>query len=113
MYTICSPRSVPRTRPRERECHIPDKKMIGYSPYPERLFSVVPMYSTIAAALLTQQVLTQTPCYAALVGLCSDPPKHTVIVIPAPQIDGSMPIQLEETPNVTDTSLRPRYRVHP
>ena len=80
----------------------------------ERLFSVVPMYSTIAAALLTQQVLTQTPCYAALVGLCSDPPKHTMMVIPAPShIDGWMPIQPEETPSVTDVSLRSRDRVHP
>ena len=26
------------------------------------------MFSTLAAALLTQQVLTQTPCYAALIG---------------------------------------------
>ena len=53
-----------------------------------------PMYSAIAAALLAQQVFTQTPCYAALVGLCSsDPPKHTMIVIPAPSLqDGRMPI---------------------
>ena len=44
------------------------------------------MFSALAAALLTQQVLTQTPCYAALVGLCSEPPKHTMIVIPAPSL---------------------------
>ena len=44
------------------------------------------MFSALTAALLTQQVLTQTPCYAALVGLCSDPPKHTMIVIPAPSL---------------------------
>ena len=35
------------------------------------------MFAALAAALLTQQVITQTPCYAALAGLCSDPPKHT------------------------------------
>ena len=46
------------------------------------------MFSTLVAALLTQQVLTQTPCYAALVGLCSDPPKHTMIVIPAQSLPG-------------------------
>ena len=28
------------------------------------------MFSTLAAALLGQQVLTQTPCYAELTGLC-------------------------------------------
>ena len=71
------------------------------------------MFPALAAALLSQQVLTQTPCYAALVGLCSDPPKHTMTVIPAPQIDGWMPIQPEETPSVTDVSLRSRDRVHP
>ena len=27
------------------------------------------MFNTLAAALLAQQVLTQTPCYAALAGL--------------------------------------------
>jgi hypothetical protein len=48
------------------------------------------------AALQTQQVLTQTPCYASLPGLCSDPPKHTMLVIPAPQID--LAIQPEEPP---------------
>ena len=71
------------------------------------------MFSALAAALLTQQVLTQTPCYAALVGLCSEPPKHTMIVIPAPSQDGRMPIQPEETPSVTDASLRSRDRIHP
>ena len=71
------------------------------------------MFSTLAAALLAQQVLTQTPCYAELTGLCSDPPKHSMIVIPAPQIDGAMPIQQEEKPDVTDASLRSRDRVHP
>jgi len=72
------------------------------------------MHSTIAATLLTQQMLTQTPCYAALLGLCSDPPKHTMIVIPAPSLqDGRMPIQPEETPSVTDVSLRSRDRFHP
>ena len=68
------------------------------------------MFSTLVAALLTQQVLTQTPCYAALVGLCSDPPKHTMIVIPAPSLPGRrMPIQPGGTPSVTDVSLS----VHP
>ena len=72
------------------------------------------MFSALAAALLTQQVLTQTPCYAALLGLCSDRPKHTMIVIPAPSLhDGRMPIQPEETPSVTDVSLRSRDRFHP
>ena len=51
------------------------------------------MFSTLAAALLAQQVLTQTPCYAELTGLCSDPPKHSMIVIPPVQeADGRMPI---------------------
>ena len=72
------------------------------------------MFSTLAAALLAQQVLTQTPCYAELTGLCSDPPKHSMIFIPAPSLrDGRMPIQLEETPIVTDVSLRSPDRVHP
>jgi hypothetical protein len=62
------------------------------------------------AALQTQQVLTQTRCYASLPGLCSDPPKHTMLVIPAPQID--LAIQPEETPSVTDASLRACYRLH-
>ena len=72
------------------------------------------MHSTVAAALLTQHVLTQMPCYAALVGLCSDPPKHTmIIIIPAPSLeDGGMPIQQGETPNATDVSLRSRDRIH-
>jgi hypothetical protein len=60
---------------------------------------------------LTQQK-TSTPCYAALAGLCSDPPKHTMIVIPAPPVDGWMPTQQEELPNATDASLRPRDRIH-
>jgi len=68
-------------------------------------------FSAAAAALLTQQVLTQTPCYAALVGLYSDPPKHTMIVIPVPQVDGWMPIQPREKSSVTDVSLRSRYRI--
>jgi hypothetical protein len=63
--------------------------------------------------LLTQQVLTQTPCYAALVGLCSDPPKHTMIVIRPSLVDGWMLIQSEETPSVTEISLRSGDRVHP
>ena len=73
------------------------------------------MFSTLAAAaILTQQALTQTPCYAALVGLCSDPPKHTMIVIPIPPLeDGRMPIQPQEKSSVTDVSLRSRDRVHP
>jgi hypothetical protein len=72
------------------------------------------MFSTLAAALLAQQVLTQTPCYAELTGLCSDPPKHSMIVIPPVQeADGGMPILPEETPSVTDASLRSRDRVHP
>ena len=54
------------------------------------------MFSTLVAALLTQQVLTQTPCYAELAGLCSDPPKHTMIVVHPPQTDGAMPIQQEK-----------------
>ena len=55
------------------------------------------MFSALtAAALLTQQVLTQTPCYAALVGLCSDPPKHSMIVIRPSLVDGWMPILPEE-----------------
>ena len=40
------------------------------------------MLSTLAPANATK--MTSTPCYAALAGLCSDPPKHTMIVIPAP-----------------------------
>ena len=72
------------------------------------------MFSTLAAALLAQQVLTQTPCYAELTGLCSDPPKHSMIVIPPVQeADGRMPILPEETASVTDASLRSRDRVHP
>ena len=72
------------------------------------------MFSSLAAALLAQQVLTQTPCYAELTGLCSDPPKHSMIVIPPVQeADGRMPILPEETPIVTDVSLRSRDRVHP
>jgi hypothetical protein len=71
------------------------------------------MFSILAAALLTQQVLTQTPCYAALLGLCSEPPKHTMIVIPPLQeADGRMPIQQEESPNATDVSFRSRDRLH-
>ena len=72
------------------------------------------MFSTLAAALLAQQVLTQTPCYAELTGVCSDPPKHSMIVIPPVQeADGRMPILPEETASVTDASLRSRDRVHP
>jgi hypothetical protein len=56
------------------------------------------MFSILAAALLTQQVLTQTPCYAALLGLCSEPPKHSKAVIPAPMVDGWMPIQSRSPP---------------
>jgi hypothetical protein len=71
------------------------------------------MHSAIAIAILTQQVLTQTPGYAALVGLCSDPPKHSMVVIHPALVDGWMPIQQEETVNVTDASVRSRDRVHP
>ena len=72
------------------------------------------MFSTLAAALLAQQVLTQTPCYAELTGVYSDPPKHSMIVIaPVQEADGRMPILPEETPSVTDASLRSRDRVHP
>jgi len=71
------------------------------------------MFSTLAAALLTQQqVLTQTPRYAALLALFSEPPKHTMIVIPAPEGDGWMPIQQGENPNATDASLRSRDWIH-
>jgi hypothetical protein len=72
------------------------------------------MFSILAAALLTQQVLTQTPCYAALLGLCSEPPKHSMTVIPAPAgTDGAMPIQQEEeSPYATDVSFRFDNRVH-
>ena len=67
------------------------------------------MLSTLAANATNAR---QRPCYAALAGLCSDPPKHTMIVIPAPSLDGWMPIQQEELPNATDASLRPRDRIH-
>ena len=46
------------------------------------------------------------PCYAtSLPGLCSEPPKHTMIVIPAPEADGGMPIQQEETRNVISMKM--------
>jgi hypothetical protein len=70
------------------------------------------MFSILAAALLTQQVLTQTPCYAALLGLCSEPPKHSKAVIPAPMVDGWMPIQSQESTNVADVSFRLNNRLH-
>src|SRR5262249_16936681 len=70
------------------------------------------MFSTLAAILLTQQVLTQSPSYAALLGLCPEPPKHTMIVIPAPQTDGTMPIEQGDVPNATDASLRSRDGIH-
>jgi hypothetical protein len=71
------------------------------------------MFSTLAVALLTQQALTQVPCYAALLGLRSEPPKHTMIVIPpVREADGRMPIQQEESPNATDASFRSRDRIH-
>jgi hypothetical protein len=70
------------------------------------------MFSILVAALLTQQVLTQTPCYAKLAGLCSDPPKHTMIVVQPPEADGAMPIQQEEPLYATAVSLRARDRLH-
>ena len=68
---------------------------------------------TIGSIVTAQQVFTQTPCYAALPGLCSEPPTHSMIVIPpAQEADGRMPIQQEETPNVADASFRTRDRLH-
>jgi hypothetical protein len=69
------------------------------------------MFSTLAATLLTQQVLTQPPCYVIKPSLCPEE-KFTMIVIPAPQVDGGMPIQQEEVPNVTRSSLRARDRLY-
>jgi hypothetical protein len=69
------------------------------------------MFSTPAAALLTQQVLTQAPCYVTKPSMCPEE-KFTMVAIPAPSVDGWMPIQQGETPNVTDVSLRSRDRLH-
>ena len=35
-----------------------------------------------------------------------------MVVIAPPLVDGWMPIQQEETPDVTGSSLRSRYRIH-
>jgi len=55
------------------------------------------VFSTLAAALLTQAVMTEVPCYVTKPSVCPEE-KFTMIVIPAPLgMDSRMPIQQEET----------------
>jgi len=64
------------------------------------------MFSAIAtAAILTQQVLTQVPCYVTKPSMCPEE-KFTMVVIPAPLgMDGRMPIQQEESPYIADVTF--------
>jgi hypothetical protein len=56
---------------------------------------IASMFSTLAAALLTQQVPTQTPCYGP--GLCPEA-KFIMIVIPAQQWTAGCQYNKEKLP---------------
>jgi hypothetical protein len=69
------------------------------------------MFSALAAAILTQQMLTQAPCYVTKPSMCPEEKFTMIVVVPA-IFDGAMRIQQEESPNATDVSLRALHRLH-
>jgi hypothetical protein len=67
--------------------------------------------SVIAAALLTQQVLTQTPCYVTKPSLCPEE-KFTMTIIEPEIADGRMTILEGVSPHATDVGFRSLHRLH-